>query len=130
MHNEIPTTFLNLNLTPIGIIDNNDISSDELEKKDGRVNRKIGDIVGVSRTTIWQWKQVKDNSSEHRLKALSEGKIEPYDLFKKMKAAKMREKLIQQFIGINSKFLMELQFIVVIFGILQYLPKYQMVQFL
>ena len=101
---EIPTTFLNLNSTPIGIIDNNDISSDELEKKDGRVNRKIGDIVEVSRTTIWQWKQVKDNSREHRLKALSEGKIEPYDLFKKMKAAKMREKLIQQFIGINSKF--------------------------
>ena len=50
------------NLTPIRIIDNNDIISNDLEKKDGRVNRKIGDIVGVSRTTIWQWKQVKDNS--------------------------------------------------------------------
>ena len=73
-------------------------------KKDGGVNRKIGDIVGVSRTTIWQWKQVKDNSSEQQLKALSEGKMEPYDLFKKMKAAKMREKLIQQSIGINSRF--------------------------
>ena len=56
------------------IIDNNDISSCELEKKDGRVNRKIGDIVGVSRTTIWQWKQVRDNASEQQLKALSEGK--------------------------------------------------------
>ena len=53
------------NLTPVGIIDNNDdISPSELEKKDGRVNHKIGDVVGVSRTTIWQWKQVKDNFSE------------------------------------------------------------------
>ena len=76
----------------------------ELEKKDGRVNRKIGDIVGVSRTTIWQWKQVRDNTNEQQLKALSEGKMEPYDLFKKMKAAKKREKLVQQSIGINSKF--------------------------
>ena len=92
------------NLTPIRIIDNNDVSSNDLEKKDGRVNRKIGDIVGVSRTTIWQWKQVKDNYSEQDLKALSEGRMEPRDLFKKMKAAKMREKLVQQSIGINSRF--------------------------
>ena len=92
-------------LTPVEIIDNNDgISSSELEKKDGRVNRKIGDIVGVSRTTIWQWKQVKDNFSEQRLKALSEGRIEPRDLFKELKAAKMRDKLVQQSIGINSRF--------------------------
>ena len=75
------------NLTPIRIIDNNDVSSNDLEKKDGRVNRKIGDIVGVSRTTIWQWKQVKDNYSEQDLKALGEGRMEPRDLFKKMKAA-------------------------------------------
>ena len=92
------------NLTPIRIIDNNDVSSNDLEKKDGRVNRKIGDIVGVSRTTIWQWKQVKDNYSEQDLKALGEGRMEPRDLFKKMKAAKMREKLVQQSIGINSRF--------------------------
>ena len=93
------------NLTPIRIIDdNNDIISNDLEKKDGRINRKIGDIVGVSCTTIWQWKQVKDNSSEQQLKALSEGKIEPYDLFKKIKAAKKQEKLAQQSIGINAKF--------------------------
>ena len=93
-------------LTPIGIIDNNnDISSNKLlEKKDGRVNRKIGDIIGVSRTTIWQWKQVKDNSNEQQLKAISEGKIEPHDLFKKLKAAEKREKLTQQCIRINSKF--------------------------
>ena len=62
------------NLTPIGITGNNENIHEGNEKKDGRVNTKLGEIVGVTSTTIWQWKQVLDNASIEQLKALEQGK--------------------------------------------------------
>jgi 16S rRNA G966 N2-methylase RsmD len=94
------------NLTPTNVIDNNNGSNDDRrnDKKDGRVNTKLGEIVGVTSTTIWQWKQVLDNASEEQLKALEEGKITPQKVYKEIKAAKNRERYIQQSIQINSNF--------------------------
>ena len=37
---------------------------------DGRVNTKLGEIVGVTSTTIWQWRQVLDSASKEQLSAL------------------------------------------------------------
>jgi ParB-like nuclease family protein len=60
-------------LTPIGltgITGNNESIQQGNEKKDGRVNSKLGEIVGVTSTTIWQWKQVLDNANNEQLEAL------------------------------------------------------------
>jgi hypothetical protein len=94
------------NLTPTDVIDNNTCNTDEggNDKKDGRVNTKLGEIVGVTSTTIWQWKQVLDNGSKEQLKALEEGKTTPHKVYEKIKAAKRQKEIIQQSIQINSKF--------------------------
>jgi 16S rRNA G966 N2-methylase RsmD len=88
------------NLTLIDI-DNN---SSKNNNKDGRVNTKLGEIVGVTSTTIWQWKQVLDNANKVQLKALEEGKTSPHKVYEKIKAARRQDKIIQQSIQINSKF--------------------------
>ena len=92
------------NLTPINFNDNKDSNPDENGKKDGRVNSKLGKIVGVTSTTIWQWKQVLDNASNEQLKALEQSKTTPHKVYEKIKASKKRENIIQQSLQINSKF--------------------------
>lgn len=92
------------NLTPIGITDNNQNIHEVNEKKDGRVNTKLGEIVGVTSTTIWQWKQVLDNASTEQLRALKEGKTTPHKVYEKIKASKKQANIIQQSLKLNSKF--------------------------
>jgi ParB/Sulfiredoxin domain len=94
------------NLTPTGVIASNNCNNDDRgnDKKDGRVNTKLGEIVGVTSTTIWQWKQVLDNASKEQLKALDEGKTTPHKVYEKIKAARRQKEIIQQSIQINSKF--------------------------
>ena len=92
------------NLTPINLIENNGDKVGGSENRDGRVNSKLGEIVGVTSTTIWQWKQVLDNASIEQLKALEQGKSSPHKIYEKIKAAKKQENIIQQSLQINSKF--------------------------
>jgi hypothetical protein len=58
------------------------------EHKSRRVNSNLGEIVGVTSTTIWQWKQVLDNASNEQLSALAEAKTTPHKVYEKIKAAK------------------------------------------
>ena len=92
------------NLTPIAITGNNENIHVGNEKKDGRVNSKLGEIVGVTSTTIWQWKQVLDNANNEQLEALKQGKTTPHKVYEKLKAAKKQENIIQQSLQINSRF--------------------------
>jgi hypothetical protein len=78
------------NLTSIGITSNTENIYEANGKKDGRVNGKLGEIVGVTSTTIWQWKQILDHANNEQLKALEQGKTTPHKVYEKIKAAKNR----------------------------------------